>query len=99
MLVSGSITLSKGFDTWKAMVVKNKERLKDYGLTFVFAGTEMQDDSKLHVVMHFTSMENLQKFQADEELAKERAEAGAVLETSVMTPITDAACTNFPDVI
>lgn len=70
--------------------------MKDYGMAFVFAGTQADDDSKLHAVIHFESMEDLKKFQADDDLTKFRIEAGAVVETGTFTPITEAAFTNFP---
>ena len=78
------------------MVHASKSKMKDYGMTFVFAGTQADDDSKLHAVIHFESMEDLKKFQADDDLTKLRIEAGAVVETGTFTPITEAAFTNFP---
>ena len=65
-------------------------------MAFVFAGTQADDDSKLHAVIHFESMEDLKKFQADDDLTKLRIEAGAVVETGTFTPITEVAFTNFP---
>ena len=65
-------------------------------MAFVFAGTQADDDSKLHAVIHSESMEDLEKFQADDDLKKLRIEAGAVVETGTFTPITEAAFTNFP---
>ena len=64
-------------------------------MAFVFAGTQADDDSKLHAVIHFESMEDLKKCQADDDLTKLRIEAGAVVETGTFTPITEAAFTNF----
>ena len=78
------------------MVHKSKDKLAEYGMTFIFAGTQADDDSKLHLVINFESMEHLKRFQADEELTKQRIEAGAMVETGTFTPITDAAFTNFP---
>lgn len=78
------------------MVHASKSKMKDYGMAFVFAGTQADDDSKLHAVIHFESMEDLKKFQADDDLTKLRIEAGAVVETETFTPITEAAFTNFP---
>ena len=70
--------------------------MKDHGMVFVFAGTQADDESKLHSIIHFESMEGLKKFQEDDDLKKLRIEAGAVLETGTFTPITEAAFTNFP---
>ena len=99
MLVVTTISLSKGFQTWNNMVYASKDKMKDYGMTFVFAGTQADDDSKLHAVIHFESMENLKKFQADDDLTKLRIEAGAIVESGTFTPITDAAFTNFPNTL
>jgi hypothetical protein len=49
MLVLTTISLSKGFQTWKKMVHKSKDKLAKYGMTFIFSGTQADDDSKLHV--------------------------------------------------
>jgi hypothetical protein len=53
MLVVTTISLSKGFKAWNEMVHESEEKLKEYGMTFIFAGTEADDDSKLHTVIHF----------------------------------------------
>ena len=55
MLVVTTISLSKGFQAWKDMVHASEDKLKEYGMTFIFAGTEANDDSKLHTVIHFES--------------------------------------------
>ena len=99
MLVVTTIRLSKGFQAWKDMVHSIEEKMKEHGMTFVFAGTEKDDDSMLHTVIHFESEEHLTRFGADEELTKLRAEAGAMVETGTFTAITDAAFINYPKVL
>ena len=99
MLVVTTIRLSKGFQAWKDMVHSIEEKMKEHGMTFVFAGTEKDDDSMRHTVIHFESEEHLKRFGADEELTKLRAEAGAMVETGTFTPITDAAFINYPKVL
>ena len=74
-------------------------KLEEHGMTFVFAGTQKDDDSMLHTVIHFKSEEHLKRFGADEELTRLRAEAGAIVETGTFTPITDEAFTNYPNVL
>ena len=95
MLVLGQIKLIKDFQEWKKMVQENGDKLKEYGMTFIFAGTQASDNTILNTVMHFQSNEHLQKFQSDEELTKRRAEVVDV-NSAVMTPISDTAFTNFP---
>ena len=95
MLVLGQIMLIKDFQEWKKMVQENGDKLKEYGMTFIFAGTQANDETILNTVMHFQSKEHLQKFQSDEELTKRRAEVVDV-NSAVMTPISETAFTNFP---
>ena len=97
IIIKGSITLSKGFDTWQAMVKTNEERMKKMGIKFLFAGTEKNDPTQLHTIMMFPSMEVLQAFGSDEELTEIRRQAGAVIESGVMTPISEEYFTNYPD--
>ena len=47
--------------------------------------------------MEFPSMEALQAFRDDKELTEKRKEAGAVIESAVMTPISDEYFTNYPN--
>ena len=96
MLVLGQIKLIKDFQEWKKMVLENSDKLKEYGMTFIFAGTQANDETILNTVMHFQSKEHLQKFQSDEELTKRRAQVVDV-NSAVMTPISDTAFTNFPE--
>ena len=63
----------------------------------LFAGTEKDDPTQLHAIMMFPSMEVLQAFGADEELTEIRRKGGAVIETGVMTPISEDYFTNYPD--
>ena len=96
MLVLGQIKLIKDFQEWKKMVQEDSDKLKEYGMTFIFAGTQANDNTILNTVMHFQSKEHLQKFQSDEELTKRRAQVVDV-DSAVMTPISDTAFTNFPE--
>ena len=98
IVVKGEITITKGFDTWKAMVKKNKDRMDEMGMVMLFAGVQKDDPTKLHAIMKFPNMEAFQAFGSNEELTEERRKAGAVVESGVMTMISDDAFfTNFPD--
>jgi len=97
ILVKGEITITKGFKTWKEMVYAQNEKLKEHGIKFIFAGTQKNAPTKLHTVMQFPNMEALQAFKDDKQLTEKRREAGAVIETAVMTPISDEHLANYPD--
>jgi len=98
IVVKAEITITKGFDTWKSMVKKNKYRMDEMGMVMLFAGVQKDDPTKLHAIMKFPDMEALQAFGANEELTEERKKAGAVVESGVMTMISeDDFFTNFPE--
>jgi uncharacterized protein (DUF1330 family) len=97
ILVKGQITITKGFDTWQKMVYEQDGKLAEHGIKFLFAGTEKENPNQLHVVMMFPNMEAIQAFRDDDELTEKRREAGAVIESGVMTPISDDYFTNYPD--
>ncbi|MDG1420261.1 MAG: hypothetical protein P8Q29_05040 [Tateyamaria sp.] len=42
MLVVTTIRLSKGFQAWKDMVHSVGDKMKEHGMTFVFAGTQKE---------------------------------------------------------
>ena len=65
-IVKGEITITKGFDTWKAMVKKNQTRMNDMGMVMLFAGVQKDDPTKLHAIMKFPDMATFQAFGSDE---------------------------------
>ncbi|MFL2801238.1 MAG: DUF3764 family protein [Paracoccaceae bacterium] len=68
------------------MVYAEDEKLKEYGIKFLFAGTQKYDPTKLHVIMQFPYMEAVQALRDDDELTEQRREACAVIESTIMTP-------------
>jgi len=96
ILVVGTITISKGWKTWRDMVFGGKEMMTAMGVSIVFAGTQKDDATKLHVVMRFEAMDGFKKFRSDEALTQRRKDAGAMIETGVHTVISDDYFTNFP---
>ena len=53
--------------------------------------------TKLHTIIKFKSIEAMQAFGADKEFTETRKQAGAVIESGVITPISDEFFTNYPD--
>ena len=98
IIVKGEITITKGFNTWKSMVKKNKHRMDEMGMVMLFAGVQKDDPTKLHAIMKFADLEAFQAFGSNEELTEERRKAGAVVETGLMTMISESEFfTNFPE--
>ena len=95
MLVRLTQDLRNGFEPWKEMLHANGDKLKKHGMTCIFAGTEKDNDNKLTVIIDFATPEGMMGFKNDEELTQKRIEAGAMVETTVMTPMTAEAVINF----
>ena len=53
----------------------------------------------MKAIIHFESQEGMMGFKNDTELAKAREDAGALTETTVMTPLSEEAVVNFPSAI
>jgi len=79
----------KTFAKWKAMVHSNAEKIKKYGMTFLYAGSEKGDDTKFTAIIKFNTMEGFETFRADDELHKARAAAGVDLTNTFATPMGD----------
>ena len=78
-------------------VLSQKEKMAGMGMQFLFAGTTKEDPTKLIAFMKFDSVEAMQAFGSDEDLTETRRQGGAVIESGVMTPISDELFTNFPE--
>ncbi len=89
MHVHGTVTITRGFSVWKAMVDSSKAEMEELGMRILFAATEANDDTKLHVIMEFDSMEAAQELSSRPEIVERRKSAGVLVETSVMTPLSD----------
>ena len=99
MLVFTKIEITKGFRVWKDMVKESGGKMKEYGMTMICVGPQADDETKLHGVLHFESIEHLKKFQADEELTQRRIEAGVKVETGTFTIVSDESLLNYPTTI
>ena len=70
IVVKGEITITKGSNTWKAMVEQNQKRTEDMGMVMLSAGVQKDDPTKPHVIMKFPDFGALQAFNANEKLGK-----------------------------
>ena len=93
MMIKLTQDLARGLKPWKDMFHENEATLNALGAKLVFAGTEKEDDSKLTVIIDFESPEALKAFAGHEELKAKRAAAGALLETTVVTPMSGESFT------
>ena len=91
MMVKLTQDLARGFDPWKDMYHENQAVLNALGARLIFAGTEKDDDSKLTVIIDFDSLEAMKAFGGHEELKAKRAAAVALLDTTVITVISEGS--------
>ena len=96
MILKFSQTVTQGFSPWKNMVHNNPDKLREHGITVIFAGTEQEDDTKMTAILNFASTAGLEAFKADAEIAKARVDAGVDLESTVITPMSDESFSNYP---
>jgi len=75
------------FAEWKTMVHGHSEKIKKYGMTFLYAGSEKGDETKFITIIKFDTMEGLEAFRADDEIHKARAAAGVDLASTTATPM------------
>ena len=93
MIVKLTQDLARGFKPWKDMFHENEVTLNALGGRLVFAGTDKDNDNKLTVIIDFESPEAMRAFAGHEELKAKRAAAGAILETTVVTPMSGESFT------
>ena len=62
----------------------------------VFAGSEKENDNKMLVIIEFDSPEAMKAFATHEELRAKRAAAGAILESNVVTHLSDLSFQGAP---
>tara|TARA_B100000427_G_C15257163_1_gene484886 strand:- start:351 stop:644 length:294 start_codon:yes stop_codon:yes gene_type:complete len=94
MFVKIEQKLSKGFNSWKTMMLANGDKIKKYGMTLVFAGTEKEDDNSMTVLVHFESPDGLKGFGSDAELTQARIDSGVIMDQSKMTIMNDESVMN-----
>ena len=91
MMVKLTQDLARGLGSWKDMYHENQAVLNALGARLIFAGTENDDDSKLTVIIDFDSLEAMKAFGGHEELKAKRAAAGALLDTTVITVMSEGS--------
>jgi hypothetical protein len=75
------------------MFFENESELNALGAKLIFAGSEKDDDNKMMVLIDFDSPEALKAFGGHDGLKAKRAAAGALLETTTITIMSDEAFT------
>ena len=56
------------------MLEGTSDKLKEHGMTVIYAGTSVADDNSLTVIIDFASQEGMMNFANDEEAKEARVE-------------------------
>ena len=93
MIVKLTQDLARGFAPWKEMYFENKAELDAIGGKLIYAGSEKDNDNTMLVLIDFESPEAMKAFAGHEEMKAKRAAAGALLETTQVTVMSDESFT------
>ena len=93
MIVKLTQDLARGFAPWKEMYFENKAELEAIGGKLIYAGSEKDNDNTMLVLIDFESPEAMKAFAVHEEMKAKRAAAGALLETTQVTVMSDESFT------
>ncbi|MDA9330027.1 hypothetical protein N9Q61_02800 [Amylibacter sp.] len=93
MIVKLTQDLARGFAPWKEMYFENKAELEAIGGKLIYAGSEKDNDNTMLVLIDFESPEAMKAFSGHEEMKAKRAAAGALLETTQVTVMSDESFT------
>jgi len=93
MIVKLTQDLARGFAPWKKMYFENKAELEAIGGKLIYAGSEKDNDNTMLVLIDFESPEAMKTFAGHEEMKAKRAAAGALLETTQVTVMSDESFT------
>ncbi|MDA9074757.1 hypothetical protein N9K21_05290 [Amylibacter sp.] len=93
MIVKLTQDLARGFAPWKKMYFENKAELEAIGGKLIYAGSEKDNDNTMLVLIDFESPEAMKAFAGHEEMKAKRAAAGALLETTQVTVMSDESFT------
>ena len=93
MIVKLTQDLARGFAPWKEMYFENKAELEAIGGKLIYAGSEKDNDNTMLVLIDFESPEAVKAFAGHEEMKAKRAAAGALLETTQITVMSDESFT------
>jgi len=93
MIVKLTQDLARGFAPWKEMYFENKAELEAIGGKLIYAGSEKDNDNTMLVLIDFESPEAMKTFAGHEEMKAKRAAAGALLETTQVTVMSDESFT------
>ena len=83
-----TVEITKGWETWNKMAVEMNPEMESEGMKFIFKGCDM-DEKKVYMILEFESMEKGGEWLTRPDILQKRIDAGADVESTVITPLKD----------
>lgn len=89
MKIVGNFEIKKSYEHWKSVFDAHESQRSKAGIETIFVGRELDNSQKIHVLFEVESVQAMQEFMQSPENAPVIEEAGHLVETTVMIPISD----------
>ena len=81
--------ITKGYDHWKSVFIGNQDKRQEAGIKTVFFGGDKNNPKKVHVCFEVESLEKVQEFMHNPDIAAEIKSSGHNVESTVRIPLVD----------
>ena len=84
-----SFEVSKGYAQWKSGFDRMEESRSGAGIKTIYAGHELENESKVHVLMDVRSLEEMDEYMKDPKHGPVVEEAGNIVDSTVVIVLSD----------
>ena len=89
MKVLINFEVTKGYEQWKSVVKEHEAKIEGLGVKIIWLGAEKNNPKKVHVCFEVESLEKVQEFMHDPDVAAEIKSSGHNVESTVRIPLVD----------
>jgi len=87
--IVGNFEINKKYEHWKSVFDAHESQRSKAGIATIFVGRKLHNSQKVHILFEVESIQEMQEFMQSPENAPVIKEAGHLVETTVMIPISD----------
>ena len=89
MKVLINFEVTKGYEQWKSVVKEHEAKIEGLGVKIIWLGAEKNNPKKVHVCFEVESLEKVQEFMHNPDIAAEIKSSGHNVESTVRIPLVD----------
>ena len=89
MKVLINFEVTKGYEQWKSVVKEHEAKIEGLGVKIIWLGAEKNNPKKVHVCFEVESLEKVQEFMHNPDVAAEIKSSGHNVESTVRIPLVD----------